>query len=617
MTKKRNVIKTVTSLLLALSVFISVSFIDTDSRLNAAVSFGGTVEMLSGSGINPANIKIDVYKSKLIKTASGYDKFTNSYFCSAYVNGDGFFSFERPSEYFVMCVDLSTLPRGSGITAQTVNIDADTDSFSFALGCISKTSVYTVDLENGDMTVSLFTDDGTRLYADYSVTAGAYNEASSLKSADGVSSLEYLTASVYVKANGFSEVKKYRHKLPSALTLKVQYLKSSGLISSKLAKSITKTIASAQSLPLPQYINPTEYHSDGDEFSLIYENGDYAEETLKSVSKTFRAVYALFVEANGFLPPLKMAGDAYYTIYMVTDSDCAIATTYYGEGGSSHIVASIPADFSPSDTNYAQTIAHEFFHAITSRYTRENNVSVSTWFKESLASWAGLEFVNRSDSLTDHFVKKFLADTSLSYHTASGYQCYGALLLPLTIRQSYGGFESIRQILIATSKLGGKRNIEYTAISNGLKATNANYSRSKAFVRCMVNNMFTGRFYSIDGSEGWADAKRLQTYEKSVGISELNIKPMSCVYFDFMPDASSEYLYITVSEADGKYSSLSLGCVNQMSGEKYSRFSGKVSSFYTYRFKNFSANASQKLTVGIINTSVSAKRTVNITAQYS
>lgn len=115
------------AILLAITMFLGL-IPPASAHIYATDSF--TFEFAIDSSVSQrvdlTNIKIDVYGlSVTYEDASSHNKdFEDDHIQTLNVGQNGKISFERPSEYFRITVDLSSLPSGIGISNYTCDYDS-------------------------------------------------------------------------------------------------------------------------------------------------------------------------------------------------------------------------------------------------------------------------------------------------------------------------------------------------------------------------------------------------------------------------------------------------------------------------------------------------------------
>lgn len=659
------------SLTMLLSSFVSSAadnseIADFDLIATPDEEFKGVIESENPSNVE--NIKIDVYSYVLEEETDEYKAFRNVYDSSVYTDSEGSYAFDRPEGAFMMKVDLSTLPDGTGISSETIHIDEVENTTALNVDQISSIDVQVNDIVTEDILVEFKSDTEQVLYTDYNISVKpAESEAlvatfANLNDTDetsGINSLDYLIA---VEANGLMYSETYTVALPSDPIDKIDslnyYQKISDdqrivLLSEVLQSDTTLSIfdkidieteindyclsnpafveenssvlVTTYSLTDPTYKNKATYPDStntSSNFIIHYESGAYSEATLKAYLSTLDGARNMFVNSYGFLPPIPADNsNSKYDVYLMYDSNAdAAATTKHKDGSSSYIIFNAPTNYTTSH-DYAKTIAHELFHAISYRYTYENGITPEKWFSESFANWAGLLYVGRNTGNLTSKVSLFLKNPAKSLHDlgveADGDdgRHYGAFLFPLTIQNQYGGPSTIKSIMESFKNCTNGTGVSYSAISKGLGKVNSSYNRSKAFVYCMVNNMFTSVYYPISNG-AWKSVTRTSSYTGNKTISNIKPAAMACRYYDFTPSSTSKYLYVTLEDTNNSYANISIACVNERTNGSYDRYSTGVSSSYTYQFSNFSQSASKRLTIALINSKTDAAQNLKFTATY-
>ncbi len=136
--------------------------------------------------------------------------------------------------------------------------------------------------------------------------------------------------------------------------------------------------------------------------------------------------------------------------------------------------------------------------------------------------------------------------------------------------------------------------------------------------------MFPDNYYTLcsrsniwdDAKNIWDDAKRERSFTSDSPSSSVSLDLMSCRYYDFIPNASSRYLYITLNSHNGKYNNIAICCVKEKSDGTYYAIESTVNSPFSYKINNFRTSVSKKFTIGLINTKVSGPQQLTFSATY-
>lgn len=672
--KFKKVAALVLSLIVTLSSFVS-SYADdisiADDALTIGISdteFTGVIKNENSSGVK--DVKIDIYSYVLEEETDECKIFRNVYDSSVYTDNEGSYKFDRPEGAFLMKVDLSTLPGGTGISNETIHIDEVENTTTLNVDNISSIDVQVNDIVTEDILVEFKSDTEQVLYTDYNISVNptesealvaTFANLNDTDETSGINSLDYL---ITVEANGLMYSETYTVALPSDPIDKIDSLNYYQKISddqrivllnealqSDTALSIfdkidieteindyclsnpafveenSSVLVATYSLTKPTYANEATYPDStntSSNFIIHYESGAYSKATLQAYLSTLDGARNMFVNNYGFLPPIPADNtNSKYDVYLMYDANAdAAATTKHVGTSSSYIIFNAPTNYTTSH-DYTKTIAHELFHAISYRYTYENGITPEKWFSESFANWAGLLYVGRNTGNLTSKVSLFLKNPAKSLHDlgveADGDdgRHYGAFLFPLTIQNQYGGPSAIKSIMESFKDCTNGTGVSYSAISKGLGKVNSSYNRSKAFVYCMVNNMFTSEYYPISNG-AWKSVTRTASYIGSKTITNIKPAAMACRYYDFFPSSTSKYLYVTLenTNASDSYANISIACVKEKTNDTYYRYSKGISSAYTYEFNNFSQSASKRFTIALINSKTNATQNLKFTATY-
>ena len=296
----------------------------------------------------------------------------------------------------------------------------------------------------------------------------------------------------------------------------------------------------------------------------------------------------------------------------------ASATTKHVKKGSSYIIIKPPADYTRVDyPYYTSVVAHELFHAIQYTYTRVYDINPPKWFREAMSNWAGMAYINYATPSHNKYINIFQSNPELPLTSTFDSRVYGSTLFIQTISEYFGGPETIRKIFLQFAKISKTaKNPEMTAISRGLAAADKSYSRSAAFMRFALNNMYPSHYYKLGNSSKWNNAARSGVITSSCTLRRVEIQPLSSKYYDITPQKSAESVYITVFDSSGKYSNLAVCCAVKKANGAFADFTNGVKSFTTYRIKNLSALNVSAATIGLVDTSLSSSSNVSVKIEY-
>lgn len=563
-----------------------------DCRVFAAAADRFTVKISTDeSSTDLSGVKFDIYTSELITGNRNFEKYTNTYSFSAYSDKNGKVSFTRPKGSFIVKADLDTLPRKTAIQEDMWRIDgSSTKSITANIDRIKYININTDGIDSENVKVTILSAAKKEIFCNYTVDISDPETTASVNEKDGRSTYT-TTRTITVRANGTIRKK-------------------------TLTSEKTETAVPVVSLD-PQGSEFTRSLCEkGGFFKLHYNPKDFSDATVERLYSTFNDALVFF-KKYGFNEPIKEEGSEYYNIYLICDGG-ASATTKHVKKGSSYIIIKPPADYTRVDyPYYTSVVAHELFHAIQYTYTRVYDINPPKWFREAMSNWAGMAYINYATPSHNKYINIFQSNPELPLTSTFDSRVYGSTLFIQTISEYFGGPETIRKIFLQFAKISKTaKNPEMTAISRGLAAADKSYSRSAAFMRFALNNMYPSHYYKLGNSSKWNNAARSGVITSSCTIRRVEIQPLSSKYYDITPQKSAESVYITVFDSSGKYSNLAVCCAVKKANGAFADFTNGVKSFTTYRIKNLSALNVSAATIGLVDTSLSSSRNVSVKIEY-
>lgn len=576
---------------LILSVLLFSSFADCRVFAASANKFRINISTDAGS-TDLSGVKFDIYTSELTSGNQNYDKYINTYSFSAYSDKNGKVSFTRPEGMFIVKADLDTLPRKTAIEEDMWRIDSSTTkSISVDIDRIKYININTDGIDSENVKVVVLSAAKKEIFCNYTVDISDPETTTTVNENDGRSTYT-TTRTITVRANG---------------TIRKKVLSSEK----------TETAVPVVSLDPEGYDFTRSFCEKDGFFKLWYNPKDFSDETVERLYITFVDALDFFKEYK-FNAPIKESGSEYYNIYLICDGG-ASATTKHVKKGSSYMIIKPPKDYTRLDyPYYTSVVAHELFHAIQYTYTRVYDINPPKWFREAMSNWAGMAYINYATPSHNKYINIFQSNPELPLTSTFDSRVYGSTLFIETISEYFGGPETIRKIFLQFAKISKTAsNPEMTAISRGLAAVNKSYSRTAAFIRFALNNMYPSNYYKLNNSSKWKNAARSgNTITSGCTLRRVEIQPLSSRYYDISPTNTSENVYISVFDSSGKYSNLAVCCAVKKTNGTFSDFTDRVKSFTTYRIRNFTGYNTSAATIGIVDTSVTRSQNVSIKIEY-
>ena len=554
----------------------TLELFDTDANVNSFIN----ANYLSG-------IKIDIYDSVLER----YDKeiggylYAHNYSYSTYTNPDGTVTFKKPSDVFLVMVDLATLPSGIGIDKDQVFYgDALQQNDSLSLSLVDNVQLsYDSSMADG-VRVDIFNASGEQVKADYTVTPDVISNARTSL----LDKTYQISGSVTV--GSITEYYQYTVKNTGDPIELVAEALETGKISKEEALDFyleiwesvdvgfcgTMFIVKLQALyedtvffnhlpmdkqeALDALVSPSPTRGlipyGSGYFVIYYEDpGTGIVPTMvQDIYTSFVNTHSKFISGLGYTEPKTgtTSGTPYYNV--TVSANPKAGSTLHGEcvpnvSGStlSEIKLYRLGSLNSGITSITEAvIAHEYFHAIMNTYRTFNNYSsLDSWINDSFATWAMHQRVNKID-YKDHSdrINAFLGAPDISLPDSNH---YGAGLFPLYIYTYYGGSGNtvIKNII---SGLSNSSNTVYTAIGNALSGSSFAQMFSQFWANTYVPRVTYSNYAITSGGNIWNNKPSTNSYFTTSGGEVYNV---SCQFIDFWVPNPGDPLTITTSVTSG------------------------------------------------------------------
>ena len=248
-------------------------------------------------------------------------------------------------------------------------------------------------------------------------------------------------------------------------------------------------------------------------------------------------VYNYFCIENNFPCPYGVDDDV-LKIYITSKLDDN-GRTYYNSGRGGSLITL--KESRVKSTLSGETIAHEFMHAIQNTYMYSG---AAKWFNESTATMAAMVYLyekdryvfNDSQNFNDfgYYMNEYIRNYN---KTLSENHPYGAMLYPLTIYQDCGGWDAIKEIY--ENKKAGFNDI----LSFGMSVGETYRQR---FIRMSVYNSRPSKFYNIaSGVYYWPEISPKNASLTSVTSD--TVDNMANQYYKFSANSDMGTLKITAT----------------------------------------------------------------------
>ena len=340
---------------------------------------------------------------------------------------------KRPSEYFYLKIDLSTLPIEYGLDKRSYFIDKTKDKIELQMLEIDE--IIPEYIENNEVEVLFKSVDDRQLFVEY--------ETELLKNNSGFDLVVTINNSQdYIFNDFITNINVDEENINDNL---INYYSNSNY--SILAPELS-------------YMPVTYEVSNNGLFKVYYDPFTMEKNNVQKVIDGILAINESFCSTDGFgfLQP-KSNDDNEYNIYGCTYFNIDNTQVY------SNIVLNYglldkTLGASTDDDSFLLTLSHEYFHAIIDENSNGFNDSLDrTIFHESFASFAGLYYMNEislnNSDIDRHTWHNYLAKVELFHQTTQyslndmsidDYRKYALFLLPLYIYQKYG-ISAIKDII--------------------------------------------------------------------------------------------------------------------------------------------------------------------------
>ena len=430
--------------------------------------------------IDLSGIKVDVYESELTNFDSEFNisEFTHNYAFSVYTDANGGVQFVRPSKEMLILVDVSTLPRNTGIAISTKFYRNDIIQDKLAISKVDRVVIEKAENSEDDFYVNAYNKEGIRLNVDYILS-----EKSSLNLEN--EKIVCMEACVGEITTTFEFVT----PIINMKTIEIQDL--------ECEESLEQERSSETQDFKPEDFNQNKRFG---HFLICYNSSSNV--TPPFITSLASALQEADTSLVGNLalnrPTSNVEGTQEYHVFVIDYVELIDASAYckpYIDGSgnrTSFIVVQDITDLSTELTLLQKGMAaHEYMHAIT--HTYRNIADLPNWFAEAWADWAAVRVQGINSRGVDN-VNLFLNNSYKAFKTDE-YK-YGKFLLPLFIGQNYGGDITVANVI---KNLATTNNVE-VAISNALPT-------GKTFQSIFPDFMgynYSPRYFYSTYAEGWS-----------------------------------------------------------------------------------------------------------------
>jgi len=588
---KRSVKLGVKRILTSVLLTVVLLFTGFSNIIAAPANYGSfTLEIVdnvvSGSVSNAriydlSGIKIDIYDSVLERydaDVSGY-LYAHSYSFSAYTDKDGSVTFKKPSERFLIEVDLTTLPDGIGIDKVTAFYgDISQRSDSLNVSSIADVVVsYDSSAANGVL-VSILNANGEEIKAHYTINpdtvsnarSALYDKTSRISGSVTVGSIvEYYDFIVKVtgdpiqmvadalEANQITREEALDFYLEiwnaksfvecgTYLATQLMLLYEDSVFANQLSTSKYQALEDAVTPPKTR--SPKTYNNNS-YFWIYYDDANYTAQFAKDIHDALVLAYNFFVNPATssaqlrYAQPFSSFGGSTYDVYLGGLYPYCMPSW----DGTSYINISDISSFSSADLK--STVTHEYFHAITNIY----RYAPPSWFNEGFSSWASRRQYGTAGN-GNYEINAFLDATFVSLDNHSWPSLYGATLFPLYLYHHKGGDATIKGVLTSLKNNSGYS--VYNAI--GVTTVGSTSGFSQVFVDFWKANYTPQITYSTYASgmyskPGLKAIYNVANYPNGEGHT---LNYLSSHFMEFTVPSGSNYVGITIVPTYGTSSNM-------------------------------------------------------------
>ena len=573
-------------LMLANLVMPTMAQTITSNTFSGTVAFDGSTKQTA----DLSNIGIKIYSLAVAYTdpTSGQNDYSDTYVSTVTTNKNGAFSFTKPSVYYKIEIDLSSLPTGYGVDKYRCIYENGQSNDTFTLYPIHNAEMVMETVYDAPEVV--FTaSNGQRIYRDYEINLS--NESTRSVSSPNVDILATTQATFAGNISGneqYSFSKTFDLSKLSSLE-KVGFYANTKMITEaeKIDKYCDIMIAKdfsedgiclnhvideitdyaydpsnlsglsnspevAQVLSEPT-TNDFPYSVENDYFVVRYDNTNLANHA-NTIATLLIANRRILLQM-GFNDPTRVVNSNVTTkinVY-VTNMVSSYGTGVYGTTtydpisnttvGHSYIqIYCVSTAFNCGILS--EVVAHEYFHAVQNAHNYNSGVTTK-WFKEACASWFAI-YTGHSEMIKNDISNYLTYNLNMQLEYFNGINSgatYGKALFPLTIDIDFGGYSTIKTIYnILSSYSANYSNVDLRyAISSAVQTYNTSDSFLSVFKKFAINNSNPNYYYSsripyLDEEEGiqydWSNngiVSYLTDYAYSVyelGIKYFLIEPI-------------------------------------------------------------------------------------------
>ncbi len=628
-----------------------------------ANSFTGTINLDSSvaSKVDLSDIDIKVYSLTVAYTdpTSGQNDYYDNYVFTVNPAKGGVFTFSKPSAEFKIEIDLSTLPSGIGVDKFECTYENGQINDTFTLYSVHNAEMV---MENAysTPTVICYAQNGNRIFADYDIQLSAESAAVSRSASIDILKTQSATFSGAVSSgNSFSFSKTFDLSEMSSLD-KVNFYANTKMITEeekierycdlvetmdfedmvcinpvydvlrnyvlnhdeKASSELGQRIAQLTSKP---EVSRNGGSVSNDYFIVYYDSNDIA--TKANIIAQLLLAYRRNALAMGFNDPTRVVNSnetKKIEVFMYKNEgenssafgkasiDCAGSTSY-----TCHTYLCIyKVSSQDTRTQLAETVAHEYFHAVQNAHNCNNDLTAQ-WFDEASACWFStyLGFCYRTtDDIKDYTDQFFISQPLEQYLEAAANFNYGKVLFPLAVDIAYGGYTTIKNIYnnLPTEKQYYTAADLRTAITTAIQIYDSNASFISAVKKMALftsdpNYYYASRIPYIDAEE--SDEKYDWQTSENMAVSPSNyaytVYSFGIKYFLIKPTGTAIQNF-SGTITTNSVANCSVAKTYKTSSNTYTDYTVTLNtSPYSFSESNVGSSSKQAVMIIIVNTGTS------------
>lgn len=570
------------------------------------------------------------------------------------VNSKGAFHFFHPTDYYSISIDLETLPDGYGANQTYFFCRSNTETPGFEIKLVDHFDVSFSD----QIDVTLFSDDNTRLYADYSIQycSASFAGIDDLKKDTVICTgklivnriqYDFCTSFRYIQGSLFEKLLNlYSFDLISQeqFTASLYDLFVSGELSNserqyaiEIISNYCSNTGQSQKFSGLFYSNGTDHSRNIASvsgnigtyyFSILYDTDYNNIDDANRVKNAFIDAYDFFVTSHNFQAPEPLSTQSCYTVTIENELGSK-GRTYYGlnlipNSSYDKKTSTIKIDAGETQLSFStlrKTVFHEFFHAVMASYGQDKityqsgGVDYLKWFRESFGFLAGLYGYNLGNSFniddTDSYhVNQYLTSYSNSvFANVNESRYYGTVVtFAYQFILKLGGWGTVRGLLnnIQNSSLSDYSYFPPDLVFSAMSVIGytSNYSAILSGISFNCYRPYTFFVTSLTRPSWNSTVQNTIANNTSYGTQtdqkSKNLQPLSFNYLEYQNNGTPFNAYFTVY-ASGSGIKLNVIKTDSNGGIHKATISSEITSTINISVQNFGGSDVKVFTIVPVN----------------